>query len=154
MYFVGLGLLSLASIVSTEVLTYSVFQLLLIILTFLGVALFFLPLNAFHKQMLEVKRREQEAFRAMLFKSVRTQDELEDDHSKSSSLADVRDELIRLTETLAATATEKEVTAISTWPFDLSILSQLGAMVVTILTLILGNLILTWIKNEILHLAG
>lgn len=152
MYFVGLGILTVASIVSMEVLTYLVTQWFMIVLTFLGVVLFFLPLNAFHRQMLGVKRQEQEALRIRLFTLGRTQDGLGDSHSKSSSMKHVRDELIRLSETLTATATEKEVSAIFTWPFDPAILGRLGAMVVTILTLILGNLILTWIKTNIFHI--
>ena len=141
-YFFGLSIIALLPLVLSSDLSSSlVYVGLLLGLTLLGTVFFFLPLYTIHSKMVEVKNRERESLRLRVIKAGELPDESLIRDSESP-LSDIKDTLSRLTIAITFNITEKEVENILTWPFDTVILSRLLAMIISIMTIIISNIIL------------
>jgi hypothetical protein len=141
-YFLGLGILALLPIVIRSGSNASLSYIgLLLVLTLLGVVIFFFPLNTIHKKMTEVKKLEQEVLRKKMSKAIQDESKSRTDDSQLS-ISDTNEMLSIVTKALIISITRDEVAEMPTWPFDISIISRLSAMLVTIITIILANLIL------------
>ena len=140
-YFSGLGILALLPfVISPDKISLSYIGLLSV-LTLMGVIFFFLPLNTIHKKMLEVKHREQEALRMLLREVIQKPIEARTQGSELS-LSDLGETLNRLTTVLMFGVIKGEVVEIPTWPFDTQILGRLSAMILSIITIIIANIII------------
>lgn len=140
-YLAGLSILTLVPIVVWPNTSSPSYTWLLSVLALLGVVFFFFPLNTIHKKMLDVKHREQEAYRKLFSKAIQKQTESRTQVSESS-LSDIREVLIRLTTLLTVGITKEEAAAIPTWPFDTPILGRFSAMILSIITILIANIIL------------
>jgi hypothetical protein len=151
-----MGLRPLASLSLSLSLAYFVLLLIMVLMLFigpvrpeyvgtvialllLGLALFFLPLLGAHRRMQEEKEALQKALLGRWGGVVTRNVAPGGDADATTSLAADVDAVATLE------ALERRVAAIPTWPFDLSILSRLGVMVLPIVvglvTQIVANLL-------------
>lgn len=117
------------------------FTITLVILTLVGILMFFLPLNGVHGQMLREKKRWEKALRWRLVAALGL-GELSEAENPQTTLDDLRKTLAELKRIVALEAAERKVAAIPTWPFDTGMLRRLGTIASTILIAILTRLIL------------
>ena len=112
-----------------------------------GITLFFAPLWEFHRKMKAAKDRRQADVRSRLlrlaFPAQSGPGHGEDQHEirQVEGLVGVRESLDRATEVLTLEAARRELDGSSTWPFDLTILRRLGAVMLPILVALLTELV-------------
>jgi hypothetical protein len=111
----------------------------LIALLMLGLGLFFLPLTSAHAQM----KRAKASLKATVRK--RWQAVLASQLSPPIATGATMPKPGNLSDVTALDILERKVNAVHTWPFDLKILSKLGAMVLgivlSLVTRVVGNLL-------------
>ncbi len=140
-YFGAILVLTLAHISNP---TYGPIQFtaVLLVLTFLGALMFFLPLTSIHRQMVQVKKRELVLLRRQFAQITRSADNSQDSiEGDENILKDIKKILIDSRKILELTAIESHVTRLSTWPFDLQIIGQLLAIFLAIIAGVIVRII-------------
>lgn len=127
-YFLGLGafllLLSLNAPIDTSILFGTV-------LVLLGLSMFFLPLYSLHKRMLAQKQLEKTMARTKFMQLLDKPDNPVEEHTQTS-LEDLRS-LFRIE------MVKTELSNLPTWPFDISILGKLIAIVLSLTAILLSR---------------
>jgi len=147
-----MGLRPLASLSLSLSLAYFVLLLIMVLMLFigpvrpeyvgtvialllLGVGLFFLPLLGAHRRMKEEKDALKKALLARWGEILTRSLAPDDDADATASLAAEIDAVVALQ------ALDRKVASIPTWPFDISILSRLGVMVLPIVVGLVTQLV-------------
>jgi hypothetical protein len=139
------GLLGLIVIITA--LNPFIFQLafLLAVLTSLGAVMFYLPLLGVQRQMLKSKRELQTAIRqtwALWLAKAHVAEA-----PRGSTMEDLSHILSTMQNMLALQVAERKVNAISTWPFDTTILGRLAAITLSIFIAIITSLIVKFLNQ-------
>jgi hypothetical protein len=113
---------------------------LTIFLFALGLILFFLPLYSIHRTMLAARKQAQDTILARFGQHVASAGTKPAGDSEGT-LAEVRDHLARLTDAFTVDMALREARAVRTWPFDTRILAGLGALILSLVTIIVAHII-------------
>jgi hypothetical protein len=138
-YFGLLGLVAVITILNPIV---HLLGALLVILTGLGLAMFLLPLLGVRRQMLKSKQTLQAAIRQQwlpILAEPYTPDALPD---SVATLDELFTTLEGVQKILLLEAAERKAHAVSTWPFDTTILGKLAAIILSILVAIITSRII------------
>lgn len=138
-YFTGLGILALLPFAVSQETLSTGYLGILVVLSFLGVAFFFLPLNTIHRKMVEAKRLELQNIHNRLIQTINSE---EDKQKTEATIKEITDKIDQLIDVLVIDITKKDASTIPTWPIDLPILSRFTAMIFSILAIILANIIM------------
>jgi hypothetical protein len=138
-YFTGLGILALLPLIITPGTPSTGYIWLLMILSFLGIIFFFLPLNTIHVKMIEAKKNEQQKIREKFNNIIKR---VEEEKISGNSETNMLSKIDTLLEVLIINITMKESSTIPTWPIDLPILSRFTAMIFSVIAIILANIIM------------
>ncbi|HVH14245.1 MAG TPA: hypothetical protein VNA15_00815 [Candidatus Angelobacter sp.] len=134
-YFGGLLLtdLLLSTFLPSSILGTALFLAFL----FLGIALFFLPLNSIHARMQAEKHR-------LMQEVVARYPRLNPDPSEpkgTATMDDVHTRLIRLTDLQEVEMLDRKIASLPTWPFDIQVVSRFITIVLSVTAVLLSRLI-------------
>ncbi len=118
-------------------LTNLSFQVVVIVLLIVGIALFVLPVNSIHKKMQEEKSRLLGEISDRILRlnasNVPTADE--------PSLKDVHNALTRMTDLQQLELLDRKVSSLPTWPYDVQIVSRFITIVLSVTAVLLSRII-------------
>ncbi len=142
-YFGLLSLLVLIVIINPFLPQLTIF---LVILTVVGAVMFFLPLLGVRRQMQITKRALQADIRkqwlAVLADSASSPAPV-----GTTTLENLQATMASVKNLLSMEAAERKANAISTWPFDTTILSKLAAIILSLLTAITTSLVVKFLVH-------
>jgi hypothetical protein len=133
-YFVSLIIVVIGVSTSPDVVTTGVVGIFVVV----GIVLFFLPLNAIHKKMVEERHRWQSTLQNQMVKLAETP-EATASHEQGTTLDEVQGSLTDLRTLLALQITRENLNAIPTWPFDTRILRNLTVIVLSVVAIIVAR---------------
>ena len=131
------GLLIVILLFSSFIGTDTSLQALIFAFLFLGVAMFFLPLNSIHARMQAEKRRLQRDVGARYLQLSYTSSS----PAENATLEDVRNALTRLSDLQQLEMIDKKVAALPTWPFDIQLVSKFITIVLSVTAVLLSRVI-------------
>lgn len=140
-YFVSLIIVMIGVSISPDLVSTTVIGAFVLV----GIVLFFLPLNAIHKQMIEERHRWQSTIQGQMMKLAQTP-ETPPSHEQEATLDDLHGSLSDLRTLLALQMTKEDLNAIPTWPFDTRILEKLAVIILSVIGIL--------ISREVGHLLG
>lgn len=138
-YFGLLGLIVVITILNPFLVQLGI---ILVLLTGLGVAMFLLPLIGVRRQMVKAKQALQAAIRREWLPILANLHAPAVPPGSDATLDELRSTIAGLQNILTLEAAERKAQAISTWPFDTTILGKLAAIILSILVAILTSRII------------
>lgn len=145
-YFSAIAILIIISLTTTmgSTLTQDVFAFitLLVALFAIGGVLFIAPLYTVHQRMMEQKENERTLLRSQVYRSV----EGAAKPDTPDTVAEMKNRLDNLASVMALEMAEKHLNSIPNWPIDTPIISRFATIIISVITILLANLILQFLR--------